>query len=389
MCGVLGVSFHPINEFIVKVASRCNLNCDYCYEYNLGDNSWKRQPKLMDMETVRALGRRIAEHASSHAVPSVFVALHGGEPLLLGSQRLDEVCRALKEEIAGATQLFLTMQTNATLIDGDIVQIVKAHQIAVSISLDGDAESNDRHRVDHQGRGSHARVIDGIATLRAGAPECFSGLLAVMDLRNDPIRAFDALAAFGVECIDFLLPHHHWDRLPPRVETDSVAYGRWYWEVYKAWTADRHPRVTVRFLANIVSQLAGGGAVYEAMTLTPCTLVTIATDGSIEAVDCVKSTASGLHQIGMNVRRSSFDHAVRAKLVSVRQSGAEQLAPECLACDFKSTCAGGYFPHRWGRGRGFDNPSVYCDDLFWLVTRIREDLVRRTKRDETVFDRQA
>ena len=35
---------HPINEFVIKVASRCNLDCDYCYEYNTGDNTWKSMP---------------------------------------------------------------------------------------------------------------------------------------------------------------------------------------------------------------------------------------------------------------------------------------------------------------------------------------------------------
>lgn len=374
------MTFHPINEFIVKVASRCNINCDYCYEYNLGDDSWKRQPKLMDIDTVRVLGRRIAEHAQSHSVPSVFVSLHGGEPLLLGADRLDETCNVLREEIGDVTHMSLTMQTNAMLINDDIVRIVKKHRISVSVSLDGEAESNDRHRVDHQGRGSHSRVVDGIARLQAGAPEYFTGILGVMDLRNDPIRTFDALAAFGVEWIDFLLPHHNWDRLPPRPNSDPLAYGRWYWEVYKAWTGDRHRGVTVRFLANIVSQLAGGQSVYEAMTLAPCTLITIATDGSIEAVDCLKSTATGLHQIGINVHGSSFDQAARAKLVSIRQSGQDQLSPECLACEFKRECAGGYFPHRWGRDRGFNNPSVFCADLFWLVTQIRSDLISRRNR---------
>jgi uncharacterized protein len=269
------------------------------------------------------------------------------------------------------------MQTNATLLDDDIVEVIRNQGISVSVSIDGDSESNDRHRVDHQGRGSHARVVEGIARLKAGAPECFSGILAVMDLRNDPIRTFDSIASFGVDWVDFLLPHYNWDRVPPRPSDDPVAYGRWYWAIYEAWTADRHPDVTVRFLANIVSQLVGGDSVYEAMTLAPCTLVTVATDGSIEAVDCLKSTATGVQQIGINIHGATFDHAVRAKMVSLRQSGEHQLAPECRACEFKRECAGGYFPHRWGRGRGFSNPSVFCEDLFWLLGRIRADLLSR------------
>lgn len=367
----------PINEFIVKVSSRCNLNCDYCYEYNLGDDSWKSQPKLMDIDTVRVLARRIAEHAKAHSIPKVFVSLHGGEPLLLGAHRLDETCRVLRDEIGNATLPSFTMQTNATLLDDEIVEVIRNQGIAVSVSIDGDSESNDRHRVDHQGRGSHARVVEGIARLKAGAPECFSGILAVMDLRNDPIRTFDSIASYGVDWVDFLLPHYNWDRVPPRPSDDPIAYGRWYLAIYEAWTADRHPGVTVRFLANIVSQLVGGDSVYEAMTLAPCTLVTVATDGSIEAVDCLKSTATGVQQIGINIHGATFDHAVRAKMVSLRQSGEDQLAPECRSCEFKRECAGGYFPHRWGRGRGFSNPSVFCEDLFWLVGRIRADLLSR------------
>ena len=41
----------PINEFIIKIASRCNLNCTYCYEYNQGDDSWKRASKFMSLDT--------------------------------------------------------------------------------------------------------------------------------------------------------------------------------------------------------------------------------------------------------------------------------------------------------------------------------------------------
>ncbi len=37
----------PINEFIIKISSRCNLNCSYCYEYNLGDDSWKLMQKKL------------------------------------------------------------------------------------------------------------------------------------------------------------------------------------------------------------------------------------------------------------------------------------------------------------------------------------------------------
>jgi uncharacterized protein len=49
----------PFNEFIVKIASRCNINCDYCYEYNLGDENWRSQPVRMAQATLNTLAARI------------------------------------------------------------------------------------------------------------------------------------------------------------------------------------------------------------------------------------------------------------------------------------------------------------------------------------------
>ena len=38
------------NTLIVKFASPCNLNCTYCYEYNTGDDSWKKKPKFISLK---------------------------------------------------------------------------------------------------------------------------------------------------------------------------------------------------------------------------------------------------------------------------------------------------------------------------------------------------
>lgn len=382
------MTFSPINEFIVKVASRCNLNCDYCYEFNLGDNSWKSQPKLMSEDTTKALGQRIVEHVKKHSIDQAFVSLHGGEVLLLGPKRLDAICRILREEIGPFTALQISMQTNAVLLKPEFIDVIKRWNIAVSVSIDGHRQAHDKHRGDHAGRGSYDRVIKGLDLLKTTAPENLIGLLAVLDVTNDALEVFDSLGSLGVDHVDFLLPHHNWDNPPPRPDGDPVAYGRWYWEIYKAWTSDLHPNVQVRFLANIVNQLAGGVSLFEEMTLSPVTLITVATDGALEAVDSIKSTASGVQSLGLNVHTDSFDAALVHPLVNIRQSGEDQLCAKCLACEFKRECAGGYFPHRWGgRERRFANPSVYCTDLFWLVTRIRDDLVaRRRKREDLLHN---
>ena len=67
---------------IVKIASRCNLNCKYCYVYNMGDRTWVSRPAVMEPETIAAMLDKVSAHCIDHEVPHFEFILHGGEPLL-------------------------------------------------------------------------------------------------------------------------------------------------------------------------------------------------------------------------------------------------------------------------------------------------------------------
>src|ERR1700722_14190622 len=69
----------PFREFVVKIHSRCDLACDYCYMYEMADQSWRELPRRMSPETVRSTAMRLGEHARRHHIPSVALILHGGE----------------------------------------------------------------------------------------------------------------------------------------------------------------------------------------------------------------------------------------------------------------------------------------------------------------------
>lgn len=55
------------------------------------------------------------------------------------------------------------------------------------------------------------------------------------------------------------------------------------------------------------------------------------------------------------------------------------LSNKCRNCCIKNICGGGMLAHRFSKNRGFDNPSVYCFDLFLLIKHIQNDLVSRLK----------
>ena len=75
----------PITSVVLKIAAGCNLNCGYCYEFNLGDESWRDKPASVSDETVKLLGMRIRDSAVANGIREFSVSLHGGEPMLVGA----------------------------------------------------------------------------------------------------------------------------------------------------------------------------------------------------------------------------------------------------------------------------------------------------------------
>ncbi len=74
----------PFHTFIWKIASRCNLNCTYCFVYNMADQRWREQPAFMSDAVARQCAVRIREHCLKHDQRHVSIIFHGGEPLLGG-----------------------------------------------------------------------------------------------------------------------------------------------------------------------------------------------------------------------------------------------------------------------------------------------------------------
>jgi len=82
-----------ITSFLVKVASRCNLDCDYCYVYHHADQSWRAMPKLLSAEDRSCFATRLGAYTAQAEITHCAVVFHGGEPLLAGADKPGGVCR--------------------------------------------------------------------------------------------------------------------------------------------------------------------------------------------------------------------------------------------------------------------------------------------------------
>ena len=355
----------PFQQFILKVHSRCNLSCSYCYVYEMADQAWRSLPRRMSQPLIATIAARIGEHVQEHGLSSVDVILHGGEPLLAGAEWLAGLTSVLRSRIPA--RLNVTVQTNGTLLRRPMLEALSSLGIRVGVSLDGDAEATDRHRRYRSGRGSYDDVTSGLGLLDSpDFRDIYGGILCTIDVRNDPVVTYEALLKFNPPALDLLLPHANWSSRP-----SGSGYGEWLITAFDRWYSAPVQETQIRLFTELIQLVLDGTAAVEGLGLRPATLIVVDTDGSIKQLDSLSSAYPGAADTGLHVRTDSFDAALDHPTTVARQIGADALSPECQACPIMRICGGGLYPHRYRRGEGFRNPSVYCADLLRLITHVQ------------------
>jgi uncharacterized protein len=369
-----GFQVIPFRQFILKVHSRCNLSCSYCYVYEMADKGWRGLPKRMSSAVAAKAVQRIAEHAGSHGLPSIDVILHGGEPLLAGAEWLADLVDSLRSRVPA--QVNVALQTNGTLLDRPMLTTLKRLGVTIGVSLDGDEEATGRHRLYANGRNSFEGVAAGLDLLRSPEfEECYSGILCTVDVDNDPVSTYEALLRFAPPALDLLLPHANHDSGPP-----GKGYGDWLISVFERWYSAPRQETRIRLFSEMIQLILGNPGDVEGLGLLPSTLIVVETDGSIKQLDSLSSAYPGAADTGLDVMSDGFDGALDHPTTVARQIGLEALSDTCKKCPVMKVCGGGLYPHRFKAGKGYRNPSVYCDELRQVIdhvkSRVLSDLSR-------------
>ncbi|MEU6025119.1 FxsB family cyclophane-forming radical SAM/SPASM peptide maturase [Micromonospora sp. NPDC047134] len=360
-----------LRQFVLKLHSRCDLACDHCYVYTMADQRWRDLPRTMSPRVLEATAGRIGDHARAHRLDRVSVVLHGGEPLLVGPARIEHAVSAIRQAVA-PVPVRITVQTNGLQLTEAYLRLLDRLDVRISLSLDGDRDAHDRHRRGPDGRGSHDRVAAAIHRLTTGHPHLFNGLLCTIDLRNDPVDTYRRLLAHRPPAVDFLLPHGTWHTPPPaRVpQPGSTPYADWLIAVFAHWYHQPGPPVRIRLFDEIIQVLLGGTSRVAGVGTSAVAVAVVQTDGAIEMDDTLAAAYDGAAHTGLHVLRDPFDTLLDLPAVRQQQAGLAALSATCRACDLGRVCGGGLRTHRWAADTGFDNPSVYCPDLYALINHI-------------------
>ncbi len=131
--------FQPIVYVTAKVTHGCNLKCRYCKV-----DSRPKTSAGMSLETAKRAARLLIENST---YPSLWFNMHGGEPLLMPDEWIEEVV-SYASDLARthSKEVKFPISTNGTLLTEE--RLLKLHRVGIdfSMSCDGPPEINDLMR---------------------------------------------------------------------------------------------------------------------------------------------------------------------------------------------------------------------------------------------------
>ena len=224
--GMRGIARIP-TYVVMQPTTLCNLDCTYCYL------PFRKVDQRMPVAVAEAVAASVEPWSRTARFSVVW---HGGEPLAAGREHL----AALFAPFAGMVEHHI--QTNATLIDDAWCNFFKAHNVRVSVSVDG-PQARNGERVTRGQKPAYDRIMRGIEALhRHEIP--FSALCVVG--RPEPGLAtelYDYFLGLGCEVLGINVEEQEGvNRRDNRHPAEDV---RAFWaELVSAWR--RAPRIHLR-----------------------------------------------------------------------------------------------------------------------------------------------
>ncbi|MCE1245622.1 MAG: SPASM domain-containing protein [Firmicutes bacterium] len=149
-----------LRAICLNVTHRCNLACEYCFAGKVVDKCAPSMDSAIVRQSIDFLIRESGD------VPRLQVDFFGGEPLLVFPLVKEGIIYGEQRAAETGKRIGFTLTTNAVLLNDEVIDFVKEHNVSLILSLDGDRDANDAHRKTHNGDGSFDVVFKNISKVK-------------------------------------------------------------------------------------------------------------------------------------------------------------------------------------------------------------------------------
>lgn len=352
--------FGPLDLLVVQPTPFCNLDCSYCY---LPDRGSRRR---MPAATLRRIFERVTE--SGLARRPYTVVWHAGEPLVLPPAWYEEAFAVAARHAGRGPAITHSFQTNATLIDDAWCALFRRFDVRVGVSVDGPAFLHDARRRTRSGRGTHARVMQGIETLRRH--EVPFHVISV--LTREALDYPDELHAFylsnGIDVVGFNVEEIEGPNTASSLSAgDAERRYRAFMSRFFDLAMGSEPQLRVREFGSMIGAVLHGSdeRALPSQEAAPFVVVSVSTEGDFGTFSPellgLGGEPYGGFSIG-NVHRDSFaDAAASPRFEALWKDIASGVGRCAAGCAHFRFCGGGAPANKFFENGSFDSSeTLFC-----------------------------
>ncbi len=329
----------PLELLVIQPTPFCNLDCSYCY---LPNRQSRKQitPEILDQTFHRVFTSGLLERTFT-------VIWHAGEPLVLPPSFYEQALAIIARHNRHGIEVQHSFQTNATLIDAAWCDFIKTSGVRIGVSVDGPAFLHDRYRKTRRGRGTHDRVMHGIAQLHQHGIPFHVITVLTRDSLDYPDELYEFYRASGIDHVGFNVeevegPHQ---RSSLEGQDIGVRYRRFLDRFYDLAATGPRPLYVREFAGAVVMIAMGGAAEVSSHENRPLAILNVDCEGNFSTFSPellgARSPRHGDFIIG-RVQTDSFRDAAatpRARAIAAEIAAGVQRCRQ--TCPYFAFCGGG------------------------------------------------
>lgn len=379
-------------QVVYKIAERCNLNCSYCYYYNMGDKTALERPARASQSTSDSLANWLAAGVEELGIREVHISFHGGEPMLLRAEEFARTCEIFKSALNHVAKLRFSIQTNGTLLNDGWLEALTHYQVSVGVSIDGSKVDHDRYRLDHQGNSSFNKTelaIERLVSASRTYPTLSPGTISVLDQNVDYRKTYQYLRSLGIETMHFLLPDRNRDDWSKEVDEEASVIGAGLLALFNEWLLEDNPSITVRFIKDTLENFQIGNSLERQPNRRKNNQIIVARSDNTVAIDDSLIPALQWYSATpeFSINNFSLKEVFSDSIFEIMEHEESRIPDACRGCTWEKICRGGDLENRYSSRSGFNNRSVYCETYKKLYKGICKTLASNGYPEEEIINR--
>jgi len=308
----------------------------YCFYSDVAAARTEAFHGVMTQDAAAALIKNTFSELS--AGDHITFAFQGGEPGLAGLGFFSFFVEEVKRLAPPRVKVHYAFQTNGLMINDDWCKFFKENNFLIGLSMDGDAALHNKNRMDSQGKGTFARVMDAKKLLDKHKVDTNILCVLTVESARRARRIWDFIIREKISHVQFIPCLEPLDGESPIALTSDRFY-RFYSDIFPLWKreAERGNLVVVRLFEDLAALMLTGRPITCGVSGRCSPQIIVEADGGVYPCDFYVLDKYRVADLTQQSIREAFESVVKCGFLEE----SRMMPPWCVDCAHKGWCAGG------------------------------------------------